>query len=138
MYADGLVALAAELNITRQVRFAGEVQDAPLETLWQHTDLFALASHWEGYGMAITEALKRGVPVAVTAVGIAPALVTPENGIMVQPGDKDTLSKALRRVIFGADLRHDMAEAAWQSGRQLPTWDEQSRAFAAALQAPAL
>jgi hypothetical protein len=31
-----------------------------------------------------------------------------------------------------------MAEAAWQSGRQLPTWDEQSRAFAAALQAPAL
>jgi glycosyltransferase involved in cell wall biosynthesis len=138
VHAAGLVALAAELAITRRVRFAEAVDDAALETIWQHTDLFALASHWEGYGMAIAEALKRGVPVAVTAVGIAPTLVTPENGIMVQPGDKDTLSKALRRVIFGADLRHDMAEAAWRSGQHLPSWDEQSRAFAAALHAPGL
>jgi glycosyltransferase involved in cell wall biosynthesis len=131
--ADGLAALADELDIARRVRFAGEVVDGALEALWQRADLFALASHWEGYGMAVAEALKRGVPVAVTAVGIAPVLVTPENGIMVQPGDRETLSKALRRVIFGADLRGDMAEAAWQSGRQLPSWDNQSRAFAAAL-----
>jgi glycosyltransferase involved in cell wall biosynthesis len=133
VHAGGLVALAAELGIARHVRFAGEVGDAALEVLWRGADLFALASHWEGYGMAIAEALKRGVPVAVTAVGIVPTLVTPENGIMVQAGDRETLSKALRRVIFGAGLRRDMAEAAWQTGRQLPSWDEQSRAFAAAL-----
>jgi len=133
VHADGLLALAEELDIMPRVRFAGEVNDAALETLWHRADLFALASHWEGYGMAIGEALKRGVPVAVTAVGIAPTLVTPENGIMVQPGDQVTLSKALRRVIFGADLRRDIAEAAWQTGRQLPSWDEQSRAFATAL-----
>ena len=36
-------------------------------------------------------------------------------------------------MIFGAALRRDMAEAAWQTGRRLPSWDEQSRAFAAAL-----
>ena len=100
VHADGLVALAAELGIARRVSFAGEVADAALEALWRSADLFALASHWEGYGMATAEALKRGVPVAVTDVGSAPALVTPENGIMVQPGDQDTLSKALRRVIF--------------------------------------
>jgi glycosyltransferase involved in cell wall biosynthesis len=133
VHADGLVALAEELAITRRVRFAGELDDNALEAVWHGTDLFALASHWEGYGMAIAEALKRGVPVAVTAVGIAPTLVTPDNGILVQPGDRETLSKALRRVIFGAGLRRDMAEAAWQTGRTLPSWDEQSRAFAAAL-----
>jgi glycosyltransferase involved in cell wall biosynthesis len=132
-HADGLVALAEELDITRRVQFAGEVRDDALRALWRDADLFALASHWEGYGMAITEALKRGVPVAVTAVGIVPSLVTPENGIMVQPGDRDTLSKALRRVIFATDLRHDMAEAAWQTGRQLPSWDDQSHAFAAVM-----
>jgi glycosyltransferase involved in cell wall biosynthesis len=131
--ADALAALVKELGIARRVRFAGEVTDDALEALWRGADLFALASHWEGYGMAIGEALKRGVPVAVTATGIAPTLVTPENGVMVQPGDKDTLSKALRRMIFSAALRQDMAEAAWRSGRQLPSWEAQSHEFAAAL-----
>ena len=133
VHAGGLVALATDVGIARRVRFAGEVGNGALAALWRGTDLFALASHWEGYGMATAEALKRGVPVAVSAVGIAPTLVTAENGVAVQPGDQDTLSKALRRVIFSADLRRDMAESAWQTGRKLPSWDEQSRAFAAAL-----
>jgi len=133
VHASGLVALVADFGIARRVRFAGEVGHGALAALWRGTDLFALASYWEGYGMAIAEALKRGVPVAATAVGIAPTLVTAENGIVVQPGDRDTLSKALRRAIFSNDLRRDMAEAAWQTGRMLPSWDEQSRAFAAAL-----
>ena len=46
-------------------------------------DLFALATHWEGYGMAIAEALKRGVPVAVTDGGAAGNLVTPEAGVVL-------------------------------------------------------
>jgi glycosyltransferase involved in cell wall biosynthesis len=133
VHADGLVALAAQLGITQRVCFAGEVSDAALEALWRTADVFALASHWEGYGMATAEALKRGVPVAVTAVGDAPTLVTPENGLMVQPADQVMLSKALRRVIFAADLRHDMAEAAWRTGQGLPSWDAQSRALATAL-----
>jgi glycosyltransferase involved in cell wall biosynthesis len=132
-HAGGLVGMAADLGIAHRVRFAGEVGDGALAALWRGTDVFALASHWEGYGMAIAEALKRGVPVVVSAVGIAPTLVTAENGIMVQLGDRDTLSKALRRVIFGVDLRRDMADAAWKTGRKLPSWSEQSRAFAAAL-----
>lgn len=133
VHARTLAALVEELGITRHVTFAGEVTDAALEALWQTADLFALASHWEGYGMAMAEALKRGVPVAVTAVGAAPALVTPDVGLLVQPGDRDTLSKSLRRVIFSAALRRDMAEAAWQAGQRLPTWHNQAHAFATAL-----
>jgi glycosyltransferase involved in cell wall biosynthesis len=132
-HAQTLQALAQELRISRQVRFAGELTGDALESLWQRADLFALASQYEGYGMATAEALKRGVPVAVTGVGIAPTLVTPHVGMLVQPGDRDTLSKSLRRVIFSAALRHDMAEAAWQAGRALPSWDAQARAFAVAL-----
>ena len=132
-HARALHALAEELHIARQVSFAGEMTGGALEALWQRADLFALASQHEGYGMAMAEALKRGIPVAVTAVGIAPALVTPQVGMLVQPGDRDTLSKSLRRVIFSPELRRDMAEAAWHAGQALPSWETQARAFADAL-----
>jgi glycosyltransferase involved in cell wall biosynthesis len=133
VYARSLVALVEELGITRPVRFAGEVVGDALEALWQRADVFALATHWEGYGMAIAEALKRGVPVAVTDGGAAGRLVTPEAGVVCPVGDRVNLSKALRRLIFGSALRRDMAEAAWQVGRTLPSWETQVREFAQAL-----
>jgi len=133
VHAHGLAALAEELGIATRVRFAGEVVDAALEALWQSADIFALATHWEGYGMAIAEALKRGLPVAITGGGAAGALVPSEAGVVCPPGDLEQLSKALRRVIFSRDLRAYLAENAWQTGQALPTWDDQARAFAAAL-----
>jgi glycosyltransferase involved in cell wall biosynthesis len=133
VHARTLAALAEELGIVQRVRFAGEVADVALEALWQEADLFALATHWEGYGMAIAEALKRGVPVAVSAGGAAGNLVTPQSGVVCPAGDHINLSKALRRMIFGTGLRHEMAEAAWQVGQTLPDWPTQVREFAQAL-----
>jgi glycosyltransferase involved in cell wall biosynthesis len=133
VHARLLNALAEELGIARQVDFAGEVTGDALEVLWQKADLFALATHWEGYGMAIAEALKRGVPVAVSDGGAAGKLVTEMSGVVCPVGDWINLSKALRRMIFGAELRYEMAEAAWQVGQTLPDWQTQMREFAQAL-----
>jgi len=136
-YADSLVRLTEELQIAPQVRFAGEVTGEPLEALWRGADLFALATWFEGYGMAIAEALRRGLPIAVTAGGAAAALVGPEAGVVCEPGDQVQLTKALRRVIFSASLRQEMAEQAWKIGQTLPEWETQVRAFADALTAQA-
>lgn len=136
-YADHLVRLANELQITPQVRFAGEVTGEPLEALWRGADLFALATWFEGYGMAIAEALRRGLPVAVTSGGAAAALVGPEAGVVCEPGDQVQLTKALRRVIFSASLRQEMGEEAWKIGQTLPRWETQVRAFADVLTSPA-
>ena len=116
VHARTLSAMAEKLGIANRVRFAGEIPDAELETLWREADLFALATHWEGYGMAVAEALRRGLPVAVTAGGAAASLVPIEAGVICPPGDNEDLSRAMRRLIFSRDLRHDMAEAAWQAG----------------------
>ncbi|HET8997428.1 MAG TPA: glycosyltransferase family 4 protein [Acetobacteraceae bacterium] len=132
-HAQALVTLAEELRIADRVRFAGEVVDEALEALWQGADLFALATWFEGYGMAVAEALKRGLPVAVTSGGAAAALVQAESGVVCQPGDLDQFAKALRRLIFDTELRREMAEVAWQSGQRLPNWDQQAQSFAAAI-----
>jgi glycosyltransferase involved in cell wall biosynthesis len=132
-YAQSLVTLAETLGITARVRFAGEVTGDALEALWQATDLFALATWFEGYGMVVAEALKRGLPVAVCAGGAAAALVAADAGVVCEPGDEVQLSKALRRLVFSPSLRAEMGEAAWRIGQELPSWDQQARAFAASL-----
>ncbi len=130
--AQGLVALAEELGIAGRVTFEGELSGQPLADLWMAADIFALATHFEGYGMVIAEALKRGLPVAVCNGGAAGALVAPETGAVCPVGDVTQLSRSLRRMIFDTALRASLAEAAWQAGQRLPDWPEQARAFAAA------
>lgn len=129
VHANGLAALAEELNIARHVTFVEEASD----TLWQQADLFALASFFEGYGVAVAEALRRGIPVAVTNTGAVPDLVGPEAGIVCVPGDVDQLSKAMRRLIFDRPLLRDMGEIAWRSARDLPSWQDQAQRLAGML-----
>jgi glycosyltransferase involved in cell wall biosynthesis len=133
VHAALLSALADDLGIAKRVGFAGEVTGDALEALWHGADLFALATWFEGYGMAIAEAFKHGLPVAVCSGGAAAALVEPEAGVVCEPGEQVQLSKALRRLIFGASLRRDMAETAWQIGQKLPNWQTQAALFAANL-----
>ena len=132
-HAHGLMALAEELNVASRVRFAGELVGEALDAVWAGADLFALATHYEGYGMVVAEALKRGLPVVVTNGGAAGHLITPESGCVCPVGDRDQVSKSLRRLIFGVELRREMAEAAWRVGRTLPSWTTQAALFAEAL-----
>ena len=131
VHANGLLALAEELNIAQRVRFA----ETATEALWTSADLFALASCFEGYGVAIAEAMRRGLAVAVTNVGAVPTLVGPEAGVICMPGDLDQYSKALRRLIFDRTLLTEMSEAAWQAGQSLPSWDQQAARLSAVLTA---
>jgi glycosyltransferase involved in cell wall biosynthesis len=129
VHARGLGALVEELNIARRVRFVDDVTEAH----WMAADLFALTSYFEGYGVAIAEALRRGLPVAVTNVGAVPTLLGPEAGVVCAPGEVEQLSKALRRLIFDRSLRHAVAQNAWETGQSLPVWDKQAAHLAAVL-----
>ena len=130
-HAAALRAQAAASGLDGRVRFVGEVSD--LAPFWAAADLFALATEWEGHPAAVAEAMRHGLPVAVTAGGAAAEGVTPEFGVVAAPGDADALSKAMRRLIFDPALRTDMADAAWRAGQALPSWADQAERFAAAV-----
>ena len=119
-----LTALIPELGLTDRVRILADPDDATLDALWREAHLFALATRWEGYPAGVAEALRRGVPVVVTEGG--GALVPMAAGAVCALEDEPTLSKCLRRVVFDAALRAEMAEAAWQAGRDLPGWPAQA------------
>jgi glycosyltransferase involved in cell wall biosynthesis len=104
-----------------------------LDAAWAAADIFTLATHYEGYGMAIAEALKRGLPVVVTAGGAAGDLIAPGSGRVCPVGDHAQLAESLRDLIDDRDLRRAMAGQAWQTGQTLPSWQTQAALFADAL-----
>ncbi len=134
VHAHGLAALAEELGVAQRVTMAGEVTGAALEALYAGADLFALATYWEGYGMAAAEALARGLPVAVTAGGAIAEVVPVDAAVVSPPGDVVSFTKGLRRVLFDRGLRAQMADAAWAAGQKLPRWEDRAALFAAELE----
>lgn len=116
-----------------RVTFLGEVEPAALEEAYARADLLVSASHHEGYGMALGEALARGLPV-VSTTGGAPAETVPERaGVLVPPGDAEALALALGRFLDQPGLRRALRAGAVAARRHLPTWQQQAALFAAEL-----
>ncbi len=137
VHADGLRALAEELGLAGRVTFLGAVADAALEAEYAAADLFALATWFEGYGMAAAEAQARGLPLVLCTGGAIADLVGPGAAILAAPGDANSLSRGMRRPIYDRALRAQMAEASWQAGQSLPRWEDRAQLFAAQLEAAA-
>lgn len=128
-YEAQLVRLIERLGIGDRVERHGALTGSALEDAWERADLFALATRFEGFGMAIAEAMARGLPVAITEGGAAGRLVTPGAGVVAPVDDVVQLGKALRRLVFSTELRAEMGAIAWHHARNLPTWPDQARAL---------
>ncbi len=121
--------LINELTLVQQIRCTGAVSSEELDVLHQDADLFVQTSRFEGYGMALADALAYGLPVIATRTGAAPRIVTPQAGVLIDPGDSAALMGALRLLIGDAELRERYAIAARAAAEKLPTWDDTARVF---------
>jgi glycosyltransferase involved in cell wall biosynthesis len=116
-------------GLGERVSSIGKVSVDCLAGLHASADLFVLASHFEGYGMAFAEALAHGLPIIGTTGGATPSTVPASAGLLVAPGDVDALSGALRELIENRDLRHRLAAGARTAASTLPTWGDSGAAF---------
>jgi glycosyltransferase involved in cell wall biosynthesis len=135
-YAEGVRALAREVGLADRIEFPGECRDRALDDHYHRASLFVLPSHYEGYGMALTEALARGLPVVSTTGGAVPHTVPGAAGILLPPGDVAALADALGHLLAGttgAARRARLASAARQHALKLPSWDRAAGTFARAL-----
>jgi glycosyltransferase involved in cell wall biosynthesis len=94
-----------------------------------------LSSRAETYGMVVTEALARGIPVLATSVGGVPDTLgrTPDGavpGLLVPPADPAALADALRRWLSSDQLRHRLRLAAGRRRARLERWTETSARMA--------
>jgi glycosyltransferase involved in cell wall biosynthesis len=132
--ARQLDAEIARRDLGRRISFAGVVSPERLAALYAAADLFVLASHFEGYGMAYAEAIAAGVPVVGTNAGAISETVPVGAGVLVPPGDADALAATLRRLIADHDERARLAAGARAAAAALPTWADSARLFAQVLE----
>lgn len=88
----------AFLGIRERVDFLGARGDIP--QILAASDLFVLATEWEGSPLAILEARAAGLPIVATAVGGIPEMVMGWDATwLVPPGDAGELRSALEAAL---------------------------------------
>ncbi len=137
-FAAGL-QFAAGLRGDR-VEFAGARTGPALDDSYAAADLLVLPSRAETYGMVVTEALARGLPVLATRVdGVPEALDhAPDGsrpGALVPPDDPAALAAALRNWLTDPGLRTRWRAAARARRDGLSGWDQTARRLGAVLSA---
>jgi glycosyltransferase involved in cell wall biosynthesis len=109
-------ALHASLELGTYVELLGYRPDA-IRVL-TGCDMFALASHYEGYPVAIMEALAVGLPIVATKVGGVPEGVREGvEGLLVPPKRPDLLADAIEALVVDPQRRAAMSIAAVERGR---------------------
>ncbi|GAA4346380.1 glycosyltransferase family 4 protein [Angustibacter luteus] len=112
-----------------RVTWAGPLDDAGLVTAYAAADLLVVASRAETYGMVVTEALSRALPVVATDVGGLPdtlghAADGARPGVLVPPDDPGALARALRQWLTEPRLRDQLRLNALDRRTRLTGWDD--------------
>lgn len=112
---EALRAQVDRLGIGDHVLLAGKVSDPGAELA--SADCFVSASRWEGFGVAIVEAMSAGLPVIATNCDFGPRdlIDSAKKGRVVPVGDVDALAAAMldfarsERPDSHQDVRRDAA-----------------------------
>ena len=126
-FAERVRSVAAAKGLRNRLQFTGPRIGRDLAAAYGAADVVVAPSRTETYGMVVTEALARGIPVVGSEVGGLPeALGRTASGalpgILVPPGDPASLAAALRRWLTDAPLRDDLRRAAHERRGTLTDW----------------
>jgi glycosyltransferase involved in cell wall biosynthesis len=137
-FVEALRRRSLDTGLDDRVSFPGPRTGAALHRSYAAADLMVLASRAETYGMVVTEALARGLPVIAAEVGgLTEALGHGAGGIrpglLVAPEDPAALGAALRAWLGDAELRERLRRAARERRESLSGWSTTTSVLAGVL-----
>jgi len=121
-----LESLAQQLRAP--VTLLGERDDVP--QLLAAADVFALPSHWEGWPLALAEALHAGLPAVVSDLP-GPRRLAAEAAAYVPAGQPDALRRAIDSVLADIGLRSRLSAAAIRRAAEWLSLEEANDAILA-------
>lgn len=134
-YAAAVRSAVDAASLHDRIEIAGELAR---HTAWAGADLALLPSLVETFGLVVTEALARGIPVIVSEGGPSESLgCTPTGdrpGVVVPVGDHHALRRELRRWLTDEEHRRHLRAAALVRRETLEGWDNTADRVRRALQ----
>ncbi len=125
-----------------RIVLAGVCSDAAVDRAYRSADLLVHPSRAETYGMVVTEALARGLPVVAGDVGGVPEAMGFDAGglrpgMLVPPADAAALAGAIDRWLGSDALRARLRQGAAERRSTLSPWSATARIVAHACEAAA-
>ncbi len=112
--------LVTDLKIQDKITILSWISPEQRDELLAGADAFILPSYNEGLPMSMLESMAWGLPVIVTPVGGIPEVIThKQNGLLVEPGNKNQLIQAIQDLIKDEDLRISLGTAGRRSVESL-------------------
>lgn len=113
-----------DTGLVDRVALFGELDSPALQTVWTAADLFVFASHFEGYGMVITEAVAHGLPIVSTRAGAVADTAPAEAAMLVPTGQPEALAAALRAVLTDDSLYQRLKSGSLAARDRLRGWGD--------------
>ena len=132
-YTESIIQQINELELTQRISLWGALPRSELNKFYDQSDIFVLATLYEGYGMAFTEAMVRGLPIIATGEGAVANTIPKEAGIVVESNDLTQFSSALSILITNSNQRELYGKGAFEAGKKLPSWFNTAEKIAAVL-----
>jgi len=125
-----LQTLLFHLNLEDRITLTGQVSHEHIPAYLRSFDIFVVPSltDRESFGVAAVEASASGLPVIASQVGGLPEVVLDgKTGLLVPPGDIETLANAISRLLADSALRAQMGQAGRQFVLEHYRWEDNAR-----------
>ena len=119
---EKLFKLINELNLQKDVIFAGSVPEKELPQWYNAADLLVYPCDYAGFGLPPLEAMACGTPVITSNTTSLPEVVG-DAGIMIDPADINKLSQEIYSVLTDKDLQKDMSKKGLKRASRF-NWDK--------------
>lgn len=109
-----LKKIIAENHLEDIIIFHGWVSGSSKTQLLCSADAYILPSYAEGVPISILEAMSYHLPIISTRVGGIPSIVKEDNGILIEPGNKTEMKKAIDRLLLSKSTCQSLGEKSYE------------------------